>query len=228
MRVAHFVQRHPPAMGGSETYFARLGRFFRDRGDQVTVFTSNALALEAFWSRRGQCTQAGVVDEDGIQIRRYPLWRVPGRRYLLKALSFWPSRTWQCLTMPCNPICFDMLRDADSGCEKFDLVHATAFPYAWPIVCGMRLARRLKIPFMLTPFLHLGDPDDPHDRTRRAYTTPALLSLIHAADAVFVQTPSEGAELRRHGVPAEKIVEQGLGVDVAECMGARSASEGGP
>ena len=51
---------------------------------------------------------------------------------------------------------------------RFDLVHATAFPYAWPIVCGLRLARRQGIPFLLTPFLHLGDPDDPNDRTRRA------------------------------------------------------------
>src|ERR671936_159495 len=27
MRVAHFVQRYPPALGGSEAYFARLSRY---------------------------------------------------------------------------------------------------------------------------------------------------------------------------------------------------------
>ena len=56
----------------------------------------------------------------------------------------------------------------------FDAVHASAFPYAFPIVCARRLARRLRVPFFITPFLHLGDPDDPNDRTRRGYTSPAL------------------------------------------------------
>ena len=55
MRVAHFIQRYPPALGGSEAYFARLSRYLAAQGDQVTVFTSNAVDLEAFWSRRGRC-----------------------------------------------------------------------------------------------------------------------------------------------------------------------------
>ena len=53
LRVAHFVQRYPPSLGGSEAYFARLSRHLAAVGDQVTVFTTNALDLEAFWSRRG-------------------------------------------------------------------------------------------------------------------------------------------------------------------------------
>src|SRR5688572_20898966 len=97
MRVAHFIQRYPPALGGSEANFARLGRFLAARGDEVTVFTSNALDLEAFWSRRGRCLPAGIEHEVGIEVRRYPLWRWPGRRYLLKMLSLIPLRPWQCL-----------------------------------------------------------------------------------------------------------------------------------
>src|SRR5262249_27717621 len=83
MRVAHFVQRYPPALGGSEAYFARLSRYLADQGDQVTVFTTNAIDLEGFWSRRGRCAPAGVNHVDGVELRRYPLWRWPGRRYLL-------------------------------------------------------------------------------------------------------------------------------------------------
>src|SRR5438876_7818566 len=87
LRVAHFVQRYPPALGGSEAYFARLSRFLAARGDRVSVFTSNALALEAFWSPRGSCLPASIQHEDGVEVRRYPLWRMPGRRFLLKPLS---------------------------------------------------------------------------------------------------------------------------------------------
>ncbi len=219
LRVAHFIQRYPPALGGAESYFAQLSRFLHAAGDDVTVFTTTALSLEAFWSRQGKSVAPGRGDEDGVHVRRYGLWRMPGRRYLLKPLTWIPLRRWQCLTMPCNPISFAMWREAGRPDRDFDVVHAAAFPYAWPIVCGQRLARRLGVPFLLTPFLHLGDPDNPRDPTRRAYTTPALLSLVRAADRVFVQTEGERAELLRRGVAEEKIVLQGLGVDPAECTG---------
>src|SRR5579884_3463114 len=220
MRVAHFVHRYPPALGGSEAYFARLSKYLTSAGAQVTVFTTTAIDLQAFWSRRGRCLPAGLTYEDGIEVRRYqPRWRFRGRRYILKPLSLLPVRSWQRLTLPCNPMAWGMLADAGQADQPFDLVHATAFPYAWPIACGLRLARRLHLPFLLTPFLHLGDPDDPKDRTRRAYTTPALLSLIRAADGVFVQTPSEHEALRRYGIPAERLILLGMGVAEEECTG---------
>src|SRR5207248_6470601 len=112
IRIAHFVQRYPPALGGSEAYFARLGRYLAAQGDCVTVFTTEALDLEAFWSPHARRLPAGVTDDDGIEVRRYPLWHCPGRRYLLKALSLLPWRGLQRLALGCNPICWAMLRDA--------------------------------------------------------------------------------------------------------------------
>ncbi|MSQ95284.1 MAG: glycosyltransferase family 1 protein [Gemmataceae bacterium] len=235
MRLAHFIQRYPPALGGSEAYFARLSRYCAGHGDAVTVFTSNALSLDAFWSPSGSCMPAGVETDAGIAIRRYPLWRMPGRRWLLKALSLYPHRLWQCLTMPCNPISLAMWRDAGAdflpsptgravvGEGGFDAVHVSAFPYAFPIACGWRLARRLNIPFYVTPFLHLGNPDDPHDRTRRSYTSPALLWLLKEADAIFVQTPSERAMALALGLSPDKVILQGLGVEPRECTGGNRA-----
>src|SRR6476661_4533196 len=104
MSVAHFIQRYPPALGGSEAYFQRLSRYLAGRGDDVTVWTSAALDLEAFWSPRGRCLAAGESVEGRVRVRRYPLWRMTGRRYLLKPLSLLPHRLWQCLTLPCNPV----------------------------------------------------------------------------------------------------------------------------
>src|SRR5205807_2886829 len=98
LRVAHFVQRYPPALGGSEAYFARLSRHLAAVGDRVTVFTTSALDLEAFWLPHGRRLPAGVTREDGIEVRRYaPAWCFRGRRYLLKALSLPPLRRWQLL-----------------------------------------------------------------------------------------------------------------------------------
>jgi glycosyltransferase involved in cell wall biosynthesis len=217
MRIAHFIQRYPPAMGGSEAYFARLSRHLVARGHQVTVFTTNAYDLEAFWSTRGRCLRAGIVMEDGVEVRRYTLLRCLEHRRVLKLLSFLPHRLWQCLTMSCNPVAIDMWRDAGRADKPFDVVHASAFPYGWPLACGLRLARRLGVPFVITPFLHLGDTDDPCDRTRRIYLSPALMSLVRAADRVFVQTDVECDALLAKGISDWKIVLQGLGVDRDAC-----------
>jgi glycosyltransferase involved in cell wall biosynthesis len=219
LRIAHFVQRYPPALGGSEAYFARLSRHLAAIGDAVDVFTSNALDLEAFWSRRGRCVPAGVAVDDGVAVRRYALSRWPGRRYVLKALSFIPNRRWQCLTLPCNPIAPRMWRDCCRRDAPFDVVHATAFPYAWPMVCGLRLARQLGVPFLLTPFLHLGNPDDPQDRSRQSYLSPALLWLLRSAQRVFVQTNLERDALIDQGIGADRLVPLGMGVEAAECIG---------
>jgi glycosyltransferase involved in cell wall biosynthesis len=112
-----------------------------------------------------------------------------------------------------------MWRDAGRKEDVFDIVHASALPYAWPIACARRLARRLRVPFLVTPFLHLGDPADAGDATRRGYLAPPLAWLLREADVVFVQTPSERDAVVGLGIAADKVVLQGLGVDPAECTG---------
>jgi glycosyltransferase involved in cell wall biosynthesis len=217
MHIAHFIQRYPPALGGSEAYFQRLGRHWLTHGHRVTVWTTNAIDLAAFWSPTGRCVPTGVTMEDDIEVRRFSLWRMKGRRWLLKPLSLVPIRAWQAMTLPCNPISLKMWRAAGEESQKYDAVHATAFPYAWPIACAARLAKRQRIPFFLTPFLHIGAPDDPHDRARKQYTQPALRRLLRMANGIFVQTEMERAAAIDLGVPSERVILQGLGVDILEC-----------
>jgi glycosyltransferase involved in cell wall biosynthesis len=220
LRVAHFIQRYPPALGGSEAYFARLSRYLAAQGDRVTVFTTTADALEAFWLPGRRCLPSGSSIVEGVHVQRYPLnLRFRGRRWLLKPLSLVPHRGWQGLTVTCNPLSWPMWRDAGRPRAPFDVVHAGAFPYAFPILCARRLAQRLGVPLFVTPFLHLGDPLNPRDPTRRIYTSAALAALARSADVVFAQTPSERDALRACGVKENAIVVQGLGVDPAECTG---------
>jgi glycosyltransferase involved in cell wall biosynthesis len=219
MRVAHFIHRYPPALGGSEAYFARLGRYLVSQGDEVTVFTSNALDLEAFWDRRGRQHPAGIATLDGVTVHRDSLFHLPMHRYLLKAVSQLPLVRLQALTLPYNPIVPRMWRRAGTSDRIFDLVHASAFPYTFPLACARRLAVRLGVPFLLTPFLHTGDPDDPADRTRRGYTRPALLDIARSAHRIFVQTEGERRVLLAAGIAPDRLVLQGLGVDLPGCTG---------
>ena len=217
MHVAHFIQRCPPALGGSESYFERLAEHLRACGDEVTTWCSSAVNLSEFWSGVGSPTAVGEHS------RRYRPAVFPLRRYLLKALSLIPHRPLQCLTAPCNPVCPAMWRDSGRFDGPLDAVHATAFPYSFPIACGLRLARRRKVPFFLTPFLHLAD-----ERTRRQYTAPHLRWLLNQADRVFVQTKLERDAVRALGIPGERIVLQGLGVDPRDVTGGVRAASAEP
>lgn len=214
MHIAHFIHRYPPAIGGAEAYFARLTRELTHLGHQVTVWTTTAQDLQAFW-RRGPAE----VDSQSPLIRRYAPARWPGRKLTLKLASLLPSAPWQCRTLPASPILPAMLRDVQRYDGPLDLVHATAFPYTFPLYCAWRLAQRRNVPFFLTPFLHLGDLAQPANRVRRQYTSRPLRWLLRRADAIFVQTPSERHALLDLGVPEKQIILQGLGVDEAECTG---------
>ena len=215
MRVAHFVQRYPPALGGSEAYFARLSRYLAAAGDEVTVFTTTAVDLEAFWSPRGRCLPAGVTREDGVEVRRYA-------RLALAAAGATCSRRCRCcpqralavLTMPCNPIAPAHVARRRPRRRAVRRGPRDGLP--------LRLADRLRpaagaaaaaCPFVLTPFLHLGDPDDPRDRSRRPTRRRPAVTWSCAADRVFVQTEVERDALLERGIPAEKLVLQGMGVD---------------
>ncbi|MFO0877144.1 MAG: glycosyltransferase family 4 protein [Gemmataceae bacterium] len=220
IRLAHFVQRYPPALGGSEAYMARLSRYHVQAGDEVEVYTTTGDALDAFWDRRASQLPPGEEWVDGVQVHRLPLVHLPlGHRYWLKAASLIPLPSWQALTMPFNPIVPQMWRLARQPGRAFDAVHASAFPYSFPLACAARLARTAQVPLFLTPFVHIGDPDDPRDRVRKAYTTPALMNLARSAARLFVQTQGEAETLVRLGIPAERVILQGLGVDLESCTG---------
>jgi len=225
MHVAQFVHRYPPAIGGAEAWAARLARALVAAGDRVTVWTTTAVDLSAFQQRGHRETQPGVSIEDGVTIRRFrPGARWPGRRYALKAASLLPVRSWQAMTVPWTPVSLAMWRATGRESDPLDVVHATAFPYGSIIRCGLRLARRHRVPFVVTPFLHLGDPDDPADRVRRTYTSPHLRWLLRQADRVIVQTPTEANAVRAMGIPETRIVLQGLAVDSTECTGGDRAA----
>src|SRR5262245_14446159 len=200
MRIAHFVQRYPPALGGAESYVARLSRWLAAGGDEVVVFTTTAVEIEHFFTRGGRHVPPGVSRDDGVEVRRFPLVHLPLQRFLLKGLSLLVPQRWRAYVEPWNPLSRQLWAAAGRDGERFDLVHATAFPYAWPISSARRLADRLRIPFILTPFLHLGDPDDPHDRMRRTYLSAGLLDLARWADRLFVQTESERDALVQRGI----------------------------
>ncbi len=213
MHVAQFIHRYPPALGGAESYVHRLTSFLQEHGHDVTVWTTTAKHLTDF--RKPQKHSY----DDPPHVRRFAPIGFPLRRYMLKALSFWPNELWQLLTMPSSPTCPAMWRAVQQYDGPLDAVHAVAFPYGFHLACAWALAKRRKVPFLLTPFLHWGDPTNPNDKTRKQYTQPPLRWMLNQADHVFVQTQAEWNLANQLGVSDSRLTLQGLGVDPAECTG---------
>lgn len=220
MHLVHVVHRYPPALGGAEKYVAELTDFHRRHGDTVHVWTSTAVDLEAM--RYPGHAELPPGTSDGVTRFRPTQFR--GRRYVYKALSMVGGPAWQCRWQPCGPTMPAMLHAADTYDGPLDAVHAFAFPHAFVALAALRLARRRGVPFVLTPFLHLGDPDDPRDRTRRQYTSSPLRWLLKQADRVFLQTTSELRACVAIGVPHDRVALQGLGIDESDCNGGTSGS----
>ena len=162
MRVAHFIQRYPPALGGSEAYFARLSRYLARRGDDVTVFTTNALDLEAFWSRRGRCCRRGVSREDGVTVHRLSTLALARPPLAAQAVVAHPTPA---LAMPDVAVQSRSCPGCGASGERPGGVRRRPrrrrFRTPGRSRVRWRLARRLRVPFFLTPFLHLGDPRRP-------------------------------------------------------------------
>lgn len=222
----HVIQRFPPALGGAESYFARLSHYIAQQGEPVHVHTSNALALEAFWLPNAQKLPAGTVRSGNVKIHRHAVRTFPGRKVFLKSLSMLPHPWVQGMTLPASPTLPSLWSKASSSRERVKLIHASAFPYTFPLYCGLYWARRLNIPFLLTPFLHLGDTTQENNPTRQSYLSPPLRYLLQQADHIFVQTQLEHKAVASLGIDSSRIILQGLGVDPAECtQGSRERAD---
>ena len=213
MRIAWFIHRYHPIVGGAENYGRAMVRRFVAAGDEVDVFTSDAHDLWYFTNKTRRRVVAPRVSEvDGATVHRFPVRHFPMQRYVGRALSYvphWPTRCVAESYMPFLPGIGRVRGD-------YDAVFAVGFPYTVFSYAALLTARAANAPLLLTPFLHLGTPGD---KVNRTYTRPHQIRLLAESDAVIVQTSLEAAAVREWGIPDRRIVVLGMAVEHAEVTG---------
>lgn len=105
--------------------------------------------------------------------------------------------------------------------SEFDLVHAANISIESTVIAGAHAANRAHIPFVVTPFMHLGPPGD--TRIVRYYAMPHQIRLLKDADATIVQTDQERAFLAARGVSESCLHRIGVGVHLGEVTGGDAA-----
>ncbi len=226
MNVLHVLPRYYPCAGGSELYFQEIGERLAREGHRVSVYTTEAWDVEHFWARGKRTIAARTETHNGVEIHRFPVRRLPlaPRSYLavrrgMAELSNLPFDLTRLLLAAgrFTPWVPELDRALAAPHEKFDLIHAANLPFDSIIYSAWRLARREKIPLVVTPFLHLGEPHD--SSVLRYYTLRNQLAMLRDADAVIVQTELEKEELARHGVVREKMHRVGMGINPDQLCG---------
>ncbi len=231
-RLLHIVQRYAPYEGGSENYARELSERFAADGHAVTVLTTDAWDLEYFWNPRTRRVDAPASEQmNGVRVLRFPVRHYPasalGYRVLRRAMaevSRLPAPGREAALRRGGrfaPWVPSLHRWVTAHATEFDLVHALNISIESTVLAGARAARTARVPFVVTPFLHLGAPGD--RSIVRYYSMPHQLRLLRNADATIVQTPQEMEFLAAHGVPRARMRRIGVGVHPGDVTGGDAA-----
>jgi glycogen(starch) synthase len=110
---------------------------------------------------------------------------------------------------------------AGGGIPPFALIHATNITLDFAIVPAFDFARAHGIPFIATPFVHLGPPGD--SSILRYYSMRHQIDLLRRSARVITLTGLEGDALAARGVDRARMRRVGVGVNPAEVAGGDEA-----
>jgi alpha-maltose-1-phosphate synthase len=203
MYVAHLLRKYNPAeWGGTETVIQQLFDGLRRHGVESVVYCPAI----------GHVRLRDPLAEAGCNVQRF--------RACVPILGISPEQRRQMISVGGNLLSFDLLRMLWAE-RRFSVIHSHTLGRIGGV--GLTIARRKKIPFVLT--IHGGVYDLP-ESMRKAFNTPiasgwewgkAFGMLVRArhvlneADAIITCNPRE-AELIRERHPDRRVMVQPHGV----------------
>ena len=230
MHFVHVVQLYHPVTSGSVKFFVELAAQLVRRGHRVTVLTTTAGELEAFWLPNKREFPAATEVLAGTTIHRFPIQRFSphpliypiirrllvelGRIHIpvpfLRALSAFTPRT---------PLLNAWIL---ANVADIDVLHVTNVTLDGLIQPVLDIAERHAIPIVSTPFIHLGVATD--DSLVRYYQMPQQLDILHRSSVVFTMTERERRFVIERGVHSSLVHSVGAGVTPTEVVGGDGAA----
>jgi len=220
LKCLHIIHRYWPARGGSEKFFIEISERLAAEGNEVTVFTTDAIDIQHYWLPGKELNDITHEVHNGVDIHRFRVRRFPKHPQALRVLGKVPGLGPKSLFSFPSPLVPGMLKQIFTK-ERFDIVHATALPYDSILYTAFRVAKQQGIPLVYSPFFHLGE--EGADDVRKYYTRPHQMKLVKSADRVTVQTSIERDFLASHGFDEKKMLMLGMGINPEELDGGDAA-----
>jgi glycogen synthase len=222
-KILYVVHRSWPYLGGAERLFWEWAKSSRDAGYDVTIFTTDVWDIEYFHDQSKRRIEISEEELDGIRIKRFRVVSFPSRihRGVSRALSniplqfctyafgyphiFLPGYLWKMLFMN----------------ERFDLVNAGVFPHLFLTYPALQYAKKMKIPSVCTPLVHLGEPHDSNGTSH--FLATRHVELLKRFDKIATMTHLEKEAIAEKGIDEKKIHVIGAGVNPEEVKGGNGA-----
>ena len=231
MRILHVNAAYPPFLGGAEVYTQAMSEHLVADGHSVTLVTTNAAEVEFFWNPRKRHVSPGQEQLNGVEVIRCRVSHLPGSPwsfFILRRLATMLARPalnrYSRLILsvlrrlaPYMPGVPDIELTLADLPGPFDLVHAVNISLEWPLLAAWQYARRHSLPFVATPFVHVGEAGSSDVLIN--YVMPHQLEALRSADGVVVQTDIEADALVRLGVAEQRLHKLGMGVNLGELGG---------
>ncbi|MCL6541514.1 MAG: glycosyltransferase family 4 protein [Roseiflexus sp.] len=224
MHFLHVVQLYHPVASGAGRYFRTIGERLVAEGHQVTVLATDAYDLEHIWMPGRRRVEPATEWFNGVQIVRLPIVRRPGPsliypviRRLMTEISRLPNTTPLLQRLATWTPRWPGVETFFEQYGPFDLVHATNITLDFALLPVFACAQRQRIPFLCTPFIHLGEPGS--RAIVRYYSMRHQIDLLRRSERVITMTGLERDFLAARGVPHERLRVVGVGVAPEDLQG---------
>jgi len=220
----HVVQLYHPVASGAGRYFRAIGERLAAEGHRVTVLATDAHDLEHIWMPGRRRVETATEWFNGVQIVRLPIVRRPGPpliypviRRLMTEISRLPNTTSLLQRLATWTPRWPGVETFFEQYGPFDLVHATNITLDFALLPVFACAQRQHIPFLCTPFIHLGEPGS--RAIVRYYSMRHQIDLLRRSERVITMTGLERDFLAARGVPHERLRVVGVGVAPEDLQG---------
>ena len=210
------LHRFWPFLGGSEKQFLKWAQVLDDKGCRVNVFTTNVWDNDYFYfPEKKYIKETSAKIGSNIKIRRFKVGHLPRMNALLTFLEKFPSKTLKFLIgkpyifLP--GYYFYMFLSALFMPKKFDFIIAGVFPHYYLIYPALFYAKVKGIPFIMSPLVHFGQPND--EENNSLFLNEKSRYLLDKSDYIFTITDDEREKLISLGTSGTKIKVSGIGIE---------------
>lgn len=237
LEIIHLIPRYIPAVSGEAITLHNIAKRLVLMGHEVEVFTTNAIDATAMYSLSGEVSNKSFEIIDGVKVYRFPInYRFLAKfkhimnrnRFLydteeiyaytkhiketvtngMKLNNFLNNLFLSSLVaqffVPRAPISNKLLRKLLE--KNPDFYHVHGIPTSTPIY-GYIASKKTKKPLIIKLAFHASD---------KLYYSSLIFKVLRKAKAIIGNTIADINILKKFGIPKEKIVITGDGIDLAQ------------
>jgi glycosyltransferase involved in cell wall biosynthesis len=227
-KILNLIQGYHPARGGAELFMKNLSEYqVNNLGYEVDVWTTNVLRPDQYWNIKEDPIEPAIEVIDGVNVRRFTIgkWFLKNR-FINKVFSIIFSHIpeFHVANLTSHPTCYDMLDIVNSDeLKSYDVVTVSATPYYFLFYVGYLISKKLDIPLVIAPALHIGVKND--KTLARKYLKKTALPFFQHAKKIILNTEVEGDAIREFadshgvGIGKDRFLVTGQGVFLDKIMG---------